>query len=255
MNILLVILLCTCPALAQDDPSSDPEPSDPEPSGEWTVEPAEPAAAAEPTDASGPPDAADPPDSGITMFGGLHLGPAFSFSPLRTAVLPRLGVGFVLPVNDLQVGAFLTASYARPSAEGTASDARLPASDGDWSWSLKQSEWQIAFGPTLRLAGLDMPVVPEVSVGPSIYVLSSVFDGKSGGTAFPQSRERYVAVGVYYAMGAAAEVGPGWATFHLQITGAGLKDTAGPNDPKRTTVTGKSTTAAIAPTLGYRLEF
>ena len=49
-------------------------------------------------------------------------------------------------------------------------------------WDLKQTEWEIAFGPTIRLVQLDLPVMIEASIGPDIYVLSSKINGEAGGS-------------------------------------------------------------------------
>ena len=91
-----------------------------------------------------------------------------------------------------------------------------------------------------------------------VWLIVGALAGSLTGFVVTRKKEgfgRYVNLGVYFNVGAALPVGPGEATFHLQLSGAGLKEFATPDDPDRPTITGKSHTTALAPTLGYRMVF
>ena len=183
--------------------------------------------------------------TGVRPFVGLQFGPTIPLSPLGVAPAPRLELGIELPVWERRIRIFAAGSFARPLAAGDANDDRLPG-DGAWTYALRQQEWTVAIGPTLRLPGIVDPFVPEFSLAPELYILQSRVDGAGAGkTAFGESKEQYSRVGIYFAAGGAFELGLGELTVNLSIATSGLNGV----------VTGESSTARLTPMIGYRLVF
>lgn len=180
---------------------------------------------------------------GVGFFVGLSVGPAFSISPLKPAVSPRLELGLELPPLDRSFRIFVSGQYLRPAAIGSANDDRVPG--GSFDYDLRQDELSIAFGPAFRAGMLESKVKPEVSVGPNVYMYRSTVNGEAGGAAFPESREQYTRVGIFAAAGIGYELGPGELTVLLSCASSGLNGV----------VTGESNSLALSPLVGYRFVF
>jgi hypothetical protein len=179
---------------------------------------------------------------GLAFFAGVQVGPAFSLNPLGTAISPRIELGVELPPMDRSWRIFGSVQYLKPLGNGEIADARMP---GTSTYALKQDELSIAFGPQFRLGMLDGKVVPELSVGPNIYMYRSTVNGESGGADFGESSEQFTRVGVYAAGGVGIGLGPGELTALLTLGSSGLGGT----------VTGEAASAALSPTVGYRVLF
>jgi len=182
--------------------------------------------------------------SGVSPFVGLQFGPAIPLSPLGVAPAPRLEIGVELPVWERRIRIFAAGSFARPVATGEGKDQRLPG-NGGWTYELRQQEWTLAIGPTLRLPGVAGPFIPEFSLAPEIYLLQSKIEGAAGKNDFGLSEEQYTRIGVYIAAGGAFELGPGELTVNISMATSGLNGV----------VTGKASTAALTPMVGYRFVF
>ncbi len=179
---------------------------------------------------------------GVGGFVGVHVGPAFSLSPLGTAVTPRLEGGIILPVMDRSFRIFVGGQYLKPVTTGSAQDPHVV---GGWDYEMKQDELSISFGPAFRPGMLDGSVKPEVAVGPNIYMYRSTANGSAGGAAFPETTEQYTRVGIYASAGASMDLGPGELALLLTMASSGLNGV----------ITGEAASAALSPSLGYRLVF
>ena len=181
-------------------------------------------------------------NQGIGGFVGAHVGPAFSLSPLGTAVTPRIEGGIILPMVDRSFRIFVGGQYLKPVASGEGQD---PHVTGGWDYEMKQDELSISFGVGFRPGMIDGKIKPEVSVGPNIYLYRSTVNGSAGGAAFPETTEQYTRVGIYASGGASMDLGPGELAVLLTMASSGLNGV----------VTGEAASAALSPSLGYRLIF
>ena len=120
---------------------------------------------------------------------------------------------------------------------------RVPGGSADYE--LKQDELSVNFGPAFRLGMLNGKVIPEVSVGPNIYMYRSTVNGSAGGAAFPETTEQYTRVGIYAAGGVGIALGPGELTGLLTLGSSALGGV----------VSGDVSSAALSPTVGYRFVF
>lgn len=186
--------------------------------------------------------AQQPERSGVAPLVGLQVGGAFSLTPLGAAALPRLELGAELPFADRRFRAVLLSSYALPVAEGGATDARVAGEE--WTWRLEQTELCFALAAAVRVPEISEVVVPEFTLGPDLFLLRSRVTGEAD-APFGESVEQYTRLGLYAAAGAAMALGPGELNLQLAFTTSALNGV----------VTGKSSTAAISPLLGYRLVF
>lgn len=179
---------------------------------------------------------------GVAPLLGLQVGGALTLSPLGAAALPRLELGAELPFADRRFRAVILASWARPVAEGSATDPRVEGES--WTWSLEQDELGLALAGVVRVPEISTRVVPELTLGPELFLLRSTVDGAAA-APFGEQVEQYARVGVHAALGAALALGPGELNLQLAFSTSRLDGT----------VTGESTTAALSPMLGYRLIF
>ncbi|NCG18439.1 MAG: hypothetical protein GWP91_05445 [Rhodobacterales bacterium] len=181
-------------------------------------------------------------ESGLGGFVGAHVGPAFSLSPLGTAVTPRLEGGVVLPMVDRSFRIFVGGQYLKPVASGEGQDVHVT---GGWDYEMKQDELSFSFGVGFRPGMLKGKIKPEVSVGPNIYLYRSTVNGSAAGAVFPESTEQYTRVGLYASGGASVDLGPGELAVLFTMASSGLNGV----------VTGEAASAALSPSLGYRLVF
>ena len=182
-------------------------------------------------------------NTGLGGFVGVQVGPAFSLTPLGTAVTPRLEGGLELPPLQRSFRVFVSAQYLRPRAVGSAADDRVPG--GSFDYDLKQDELSIATGVSFRLGMLDSAIKPEVSVGPDLFMYRSTVVGSAGGAEFGESTEEYSRIGIFASGGVGVALGPGELTGLVQFQSSAF----------RATITGEAPSASISPTLGYRLVF
>ena len=186
---------------------------------------------------------ADQPRAGVAPLVGLQVGGDLSLSPLGAAFLPQLELGVELPFSNRRFRVVGLGSWSRPPAAGQSEDSRVP--DGAWTWELHQTEGMLALCGVVRIPELSERVVPELTLGPQVYLLRSTVDGAAGGQDFGESTEQYMRVGLHSALGVALALGPGELNAQLGFSTSALDGV----------VTGDSTTMALAPLLGYRLLF
>lgn len=219
------LLLCLVPAvaLAQDPPPPPP-----------------PTAETPPVDAT-----TDAPKEAAPMelTVGLHVGPTIPLSALGVSATPRLEVGLLPGMLKRQLQFVVTGSFAAPVARGTVEDSRVPG--GSYDWELHQSEVILGIGAIYDLLPRSATLHPEVELAPQLYILGTKVDGTADGNAFGESKERYVQPGLLVAGGVGYYVGPGRLIGRVEFE----------MSPLIGEITGKSSTAAINPTVGYRLYF
>lgn len=173
----------------------------------------------------------------------VHVGPTFAIAGLQPTVLPRLEVGVVPSAMHRRLHLFGTFSYARPVAEGSAADPRLPS--GTYDWRLTQQEVQLGLGVSYDFLPRSEAFHPDLTVAPQLYLLDTRVDGHDEGAAFGESKETYAQPGLSIAAGFGYDIGPGRLIGRVQVDAAPLVGQ----------VTGKSHTTALAPTVGYRMYF
>lgn len=217
---------------SSDSDNSEPPPIDPE-VGLTGDDESLPDAALD-VDASfeiGSSDNMDAPAGGALILAG-KFGGGLPFNNLDVGVSGAVEVGYLFSRSDPSLGAYLDVSYFVPHSRGSNVDPRLSdiTSDGDgaYSWHARQKE--LTFQPTFlyRLTMLSKWVVPYVGIGPRIYLLETVVDGKAGDTRFPVSREQSTKIGFGLPLGAEFTLGPGgiiaellfqWGPLKHEITG------------------------------------
>jgi hypothetical protein len=164
------------------------------------------------------------PSGGAIVVGG-KVGGLLPFSSLKPFVNGGLELGYAFGAERNFVG-LLDVTYTVPQASGTDPDRRVP--DEKYSWKLWQK--QLVLQPTFvyRLTGLHESLVPYAGIGPRIYLLETVSEGKAGGEDFGTSSERSTKYGVGVPLGAEWALGPGallgellfqWAPLDHRITG------------------------------------
>lgn len=174
---------------------------------------------------------------------GLHLGPTFPLTPLAPTFLPRLEIGFVPSAIGGRLQIFVTGSYASPIARGTTDDSRVPG--GSYDWELRQREIALGAGASFDLLPRDAAWHPEVAIAPVLWLLHTSVTGDADSSEFGESTEAYTQAGLLAAAGIGKEIGPGRLILRVEFAMA----------PLTGQVTGKSSTSAIDPTLGYRMYF
>ena len=200
-----------------------------------------PPADAPPADPVAPDAPAESAPMEITV--GLHVGPTIPLSALGVSATPRLEVGLVPGMLKRQLQFVVTGSFAAPVARGTVDDPRVPG--GSYDWELHQSEVILGIGAIYDLLPRSATVHPEVEFAPQLYILGTRVDGTADANAFGESKERYVQPGLLVAAGVGYYIGPGRLIGRVEFE----------MSPLIGEITGKSSTAAINPTVGYRLYF
>jgi hypothetical protein len=213
----------------------------------------EPAPAPEPAPASEPAPTAEPapaPTGGgtATMMPdqiaiGVHVGPSIGVTGLGVGLLPRLEVGFMPASLRERLMIFVTGAWSAPGAKGTVSDDRVGG--GSYDWTLRQDQIQLGAGAAWRFSEETAKVHPEASLAPQVYFLTTHADGTADGQAFGETTESYANWGLVAAGGVGYDLGPGRLMGRLELAFSPLKGD----------ITGKGSTTAIAPTVGYRVMF
>ena len=163
-------------------------------------------------------------------------------------------VGLAMPQSDLNAAGQLSLnlafrpgkhvhpalwySWARPSANGSVSDAAL---DEPLSWSLSQDQSTLALGLNLRALDAEQRVHPELTMAPQLVWTRSVM---SASTATPV-QERAFALGWTIAPALAVDLPDGEVTLRLAVSSV----------PQRGTLTGSASGLVLSPSIGYRRLF
>lgn len=241
------LLAATAPAAAQTATEEEGvQPGTSEAVEPETGEAAEPetaeAEAAVVTEEAGPSEASSRSTLGDLVI-GLHVGPSLSvFSDLEAHVMPRLELGYNLPVWGRRLEPHFTVAYTPPHASGSVADTRLP-NGGEFGWEITEDELTLGLGLLVRFLELGSPVNGYAALGPQVVFLRTSVDGDAGGEAFGENTEDDVKVGLYGALGVELVLGPGAAFFQVGLAWSDLNGR----------VTGDSNTGNLSPALGYRL--
>lgn len=164
------------------------------------------------------------PSRGAFVVAG-KVGGLVPFSKLSAHVIGSLELGYAFGPGRSLVG-YLDVSYAVPQADGEATDPRVPSQK--WSYELWQKQLVLQPSFAYRFTKLVPRLTPYVGIGPRIYFLETVTEGKAGGQAFGTSYERSTRLGVGVPLGVEWALGPGgltaeillqWAPLDHRITG------------------------------------
>lgn len=153
------------------------------------------------------------------------VGGIVPFSKLSAHVLGSLELGYAFGPKRSFVG-YLDVSYAVPQSDGEATDPRVPTT----KWSYEVWQKQLVFQPSFayRFTKVVAELTPYVGIGPRIYFLETVTEGKASGEAFGTSYERSTRLGFGVPLGVEWALGPGgvlaelllqWAPLDHRITG------------------------------------
>jgi len=170
---------------------------------------------------------------------GLKFGGALPFSDLGLGPIVAIEAGWVFGDTGGQLAALLDVSYMVATAEGDTPDMRVPG--GNYSWKLTQKELVVQPTFLFRLTGMGS-LVPYVGLGPRIYMLEGVTEGKAGDEQFGETFERSTTVGVGVPIGLEWAMGPGGLLVEILLQWG----------PLTHTTTGDSNLGSAALWLGYR---
>ncbi|MDH5672436.1 MAG: hypothetical protein OEZ06_09830 [Myxococcales bacterium] len=252
-QLLVVVVLALAGSLgsvarAQDEAGIDPEQGLVEHEEPAPVEEVEVPPSAEPYRDDGPvgePEVDDDSSGGAFLLAG-KVGGGVPFNNLDLDIAGALEIGYLFSRTGHSLGVLIDVSYFVPQSEGQNLDTRLTdvsaMGDGGYGWHAWQKELSIQ--PTLlyRLAMLSKSVVPYVGIGPRVYLLETVVDGKAGDESFPISREVSTKFGFGVPLGAEVTLGPGGVIAELLFQWGPLKHD----------ITGNTHLASATLWVGYR---
>lgn len=165
---------------------------------------------------------------------GAKVGGILPFDGLNPNLMGSVEVGYVFPWLHRSFGLLVDVGYAVPRKSGNVpTDARIEG--GKYDWELTQKELTIAPTILYRLTSLGR-VVPYVGVGPRIYLLRSIVEGKAGGQTILETTEQSTKVGLSVPLGAEIKLGPGailgeflfeWGPLNHLATGDGTSTLGG----------------------------
>lgn len=153
------------------------------------------------------------------------VGGLVPFSKLSAHVIGSLELGYAFGPGRSLVG-YLDVSYAVPQSDGEATDPRVP--NAKWSYELWQKQLVLQPSFAYRFTNVVPQLTPYVGVGPRIYFLETVTEGKASGQDFGTSYERSTRLGFGVPLGVEWALGPGglvaelllqWAPLDHRITG------------------------------------
>jgi hypothetical protein len=166
---------------------------------------------------------------GIGLAPALKLGGSFSgvFSDLGSSPAVQLELGYVLPVLDRALEAFVAADYTQPTtqrsdvvdASGPNGESRLSQ---PMSYDLTQQEFNVTLGALYRLR-VPVPLFrPYAALGGRLYFMKTKVKGNTGTEQFGENREGAVSPGVYGALGGELHLGPGAVLLEVQVAYASI---------------------------------
>ena len=175
------------------------------------------------------------------LFAGLETGAALSTTELRAAFLPVWHVGIQLPYWKERLGFLFHGSYHVSKLEATGDTQMMTT--GTYSYSLRQQEAVFGFNTRVRIP--EVPVVtPEIWLGPTVELLGTTLEGKSG-DAFPTTSEQETRIGLHAALlgDFTLPVGSLFGGIHIN------------SFSHQSTIQGNVRNASISPTIGFRYTF
>jgi len=185
-----------------------------------------------------------PSERGKFLLGG-KIGGIASFNGLDLFLHGGVELGYVFPVLNHGLGAFLQVEYSAPSTEGKVTESFTPerVPGGDYHWKLLQKE--LVLQPTFlyRMTFLSDAITPYAGLGLRVYLLESITSGNTGTQTIQETSERSTKWGVGVPLGCEFALGPG------ALTGEALLQWG----PLQHTLTGESHLGGVSVFVGYRL--
>lgn len=182
--------------------------------------------------------------SGLFLLGG-KVGGIAPFNGLDPFLHGALEVGYVFPVLEQGLGAYLQVEYSAPSAAGHVDEdfdpERVPS--GGYDWEIQQKELVLAPTFLYRMTSLSDWVTPYAGVAFRLYLLEDAVTGKAGDQTFGETKERSTDFGVGVPLGAEFALGPGGITAELMLQWGPLEHT----------LTGDTHLGGASLFVGYRL--
>ena len=172
---------------------------------------------------------------------GMETDAALSTTDLRANFLPQWHAGVQFPYWNERLGIVFQGVYRVSKMDAKASSDNL--TDGSYTYAMKQQEGEV--GLNLRIRIPEVPVVtPEIWLDPTVQMLQTTMDGKSGG-AFPTAVEQLSRVGFHAALLGEYPLPVGQIVGGVHYTTYEF----------RGTMQGDTRNHAISPTVGYRYRF
>jgi hypothetical protein len=166
------------------------------------------------------------------------------FSKLQSSYLVDLELGYALPKLKHRLALSIEAAFTNPQLDGKASDPRLGAAQGSYSFHLEQRE--LIVGLTLFYRHPVGRWIPYFGVGPRLFLLQSKVSGQTDSNQkISLSNEDSTKIGVGGPLGLGVTLGPGHLFLEVAVNWA-------PIDHR---TTGDTSSGALSTSLGYRLSF
>lgn len=150
-------------------------------------------------------------------------------------------VGYLLPFFDKRLAVVFGTGWAPPTTDGVEPDTRLATPE--YSYETTTQQWHFSLGPILRILPPGTMFVPYVGFLARLYLLRAEVSGRSGDNAFGTNTEQSTEIGFVALLGGEIRLGPGALQIQFDF---GWSDW--PH-----TVTGDTSTGALAGSIGYRL--
>ncbi len=174
------------------------------------------------------------------LLAAVKAGAALPLGGLSPFVAGGVQLGWVFGGTQGTLAAYLDVTLTSPAANGKEPDDRLAG--GEYSWEITQKE--LILQPTALYRFTDLgDWVPSVGIGPRVYLLQTLGEGRAGGETILETSEQSTKLGVGLPIGVEYAVGPG------QITGEALLEWA-PLDHR---ITGEASLLGANLFLGYRM--
>lgn len=163
-------------------------------------------------------------NEGAVLLAG-KVGGILPFAGFTPFVSGGVELGYVFGGTERRMAALLDVTYTTPLGDGKVTDDRFKS--GDFTWEITQKE--LVLQPTFmyRITGLQS-IVPYIGIGPRIYFLRTLIEGKSGGKTIEETKEQSTKFGVGLPLGIEYTLGPGglfaellfqWGPLDHEITG------------------------------------
>lgn len=188
-----------------------------------------------------PPTEARASDSGALLLAG-KVGGIVPLNGLDPFVTGGIEAGWIFAGTEQRIAALLDVSYTAPNASGSGADPRIAGET--FGWEIVQKE--LILQPTFlyRYTALG-PLVPFAGIGPRIYFLETVGEGRANGVKISRTIEQSTRFGAGLPFGAEYGLGPGGLMAELLVEWA----------PLNHRVTGDVSLLAASLFAGYRARF
>lgn len=160
---------------------------------------------------------------------------------------PHVDVGLegtlLLPFIERRLGVMLEVGWSPPGASGSGEDPRVGEMGGQWTYEMTTQELFFALGPVFRFLPPGSMIVPYLGFLGRLYLLETSVVGTGNGQPFGENTERSTQIGFVVLGGGELHLGPGALLLEISFGYSSLPHT----------ITGDTSTGALAVELGYRL--